>query len=277
VDVDRVALGLGVHAGQGQAGPARRATGRLAGHDGKQMPIDPVTGNSVDPSPRHPGSSTMSSCLGSPPAPATMDARGGAGRTPLLPFKPMRIDVSVVVVAAFAMTGGVRRAEAEMKEPSGISGKPAATIKLSSSAFTAGGAIPSVHTCEGPDTSPPLAWEGVPAGTKALALVVDDPDAPDPAAPKRVWVHWVVALPAGTATLAAGALPSGATVGKNDWGNAAWGGPCPPVGRHRYFFKLYAVDTAVDAGGRDKAALLKAIDGHVLGRGELIGTYQKQR
>jgi Raf kinase inhibitor-like YbhB/YbcL family protein len=186
--------------------------------------------------------------------------------------------LALMLVATMACSGG-KKAEADVKEPSGAGGKPAASIKLVSPAFGANEEIPSEYTCEGGDKSPPLAWEGAPADTKAYALVVDDPDAPDPAAPKRTWVHWVATLPASTRTLPAGAaasLPSGATVGKNDWGKAAWGGPCPPVGRHRYFFKLYALDKAIDATGLDKAALVKAIDGHVLARGELVGTYQKR-
>ena len=191
-----------------------------------------------------------------------------------------RVMIAGLVIAA--CSGGASTAEANVKEPSAPGGKPAAaTIKLSSSAFTANGSIPMEHTCEGADTSPPLAWEGVPADAKGLVLVVDDPDAPDPAAPKRVWVHWVAALPATpSGSLGAGAstaLPSGASTGKNDWGKDAWGGPCPPIGRHRYFFKLYAVDRAIDARGHDKGAVLQSIDGHVLARGELIGTYQKAK
>jgi Raf kinase inhibitor-like YbhB/YbcL family protein len=184
---------------------------------------------------------------------------------------------SIVVASA---CGGGKSAEADVKEPSAPGGKPATTtIKLTSSAFAAGETIPTEHTCEGADTSPPLAWDGVPSGARSVALIVDDPDAPDPAAPKRVWVHWVVAGLPVTGGLAAGAatsLPKGATVGKNDWGKAAWGGPCPPIGRHRYYFKLYALDTVIDASGLDKAGLVKAMDGHVLARGELMGTYEKR-
>ncbi|HTJ45760.1 MAG TPA: YbhB/YbcL family Raf kinase inhibitor-like protein [Kofleriaceae bacterium] len=172
------------------------------------------------------------------------------------------------------------KAEANVKdvEPKAPGGKAAAnTITVKSSAFEANGSIPSEHTCEGADRSPPIAWEGAPAEAKSVALIVDDPDAPDPAAPKRIWVHWVVGgLPVAGA-IEAGSLPAGAKVGKNDWGKAAWGGPCPPIGRHRYFFKVYALDAAIDATGLDKAALVKAMDGHVLARGELIGTYQKKK
>jgi Raf kinase inhibitor-like YbhB/YbcL family protein len=156
-------------------------------------------------------------------------------------------------------------------------------LTITSPAFAAGGSIPEEYTGEGRDASPPLAWAGVPAGTKSLALVVDDPDAPDPAAPKRVWVHWVLYdLPPAAAGLPAGvapaALPAGAREGKNDWGRTGYGGPMPPVGRHRYFFKLYALDAVLgDLGAPTKADLLKAMGGHVLEQAEVIGTYQKAR
>ena len=152
---------------------------------------------------------------------------------------------------------------------------------LKSSAFAGGGEIPKRHTCEGDDASPPLAWSGAPAGTKTFALVVDDPDAPDPKAPRMTWVHWVLYdIPATATALAEGAkraaLPAGAREGKNDWRRTGYGGPCPPVGRHRYFHKLYALDTVLpDLGHPDKARLLKAIEGHVLARAELVGTYQR--
>jgi Raf kinase inhibitor-like YbhB/YbcL family protein len=156
-------------------------------------------------------------------------------------------------------------------------------LSLTSPAFHAGGEIPSVHTCEGKDTSPPLAWAGLPPGTKSLALVVDDPDAPDPKAPQRTFVHWVLyGLPASSTGLPGAArtgdLPPGARDGTNDWKRTGYGGPCPPVGRHRYFFKLYALDAALpDLGAPTKAQLEKAMEGHVLARAELMGTYQKQR
>jgi Raf kinase inhibitor-like YbhB/YbcL family protein len=186
--------------------------------------------------------------------------------------------LSLLLLGLAACSGG-KNAEADVKEPSGAGGKPAASIKLVSPAFGAGEEIPSEYTCEGGNKSPPLAWEGTPKDAKGLAIIVDDPDAPDPSAPKRTFVHWVASLPAATTTLPAGAasnLPAGATVGRNDFGNVAWGGPCPPIGRHRYYFKLYALDKPVDASNLDKAALVKAMDGHVIGRGELIGTYQKR-
>jgi hypothetical protein len=154
----------------------------------------------------------------------------------------------------------------------------AGTMKLESSAFAANESIPSKYTCKGDDLSPPLSWSDVPDGTKSFALIVDDPDAPDPAAPKRVWVHWVVYdLPAGTTSLREGAstsLPGGAKTGKNDWGKTAWGGPCPPIGRHRYFHKIYALDTTLDLSNPDKKALEQAMEGHILAQAELVGTYQ---
>jgi Raf kinase inhibitor-like YbhB/YbcL family protein len=157
------------------------------------------------------------------------------------------------------------------------------TMTITSTAFAAGGSIPALHTCEGRDVSPPLAWSGVPAGTKSLALVVDDPDAPDPAAPQTTWVHWVlydIVPTAGGLPEAAGpaTLPAGTLEGVNDWGRTGYGGPCPPVGRHRYFHKLYALDVVLaDLGRPNKAALEKAMRGHVLAEATLIGTYQKRR
>jgi Raf kinase inhibitor-like YbhB/YbcL family protein len=159
--------------------------------------------------------------------------------------------------------------------------RKAMPLKITSLAFQPGGSIPSKYTCEGQDMSPPLAWSGAPANTKAFALIVDDPDAPDPAKPQRVYVHWVVySLPATPASLSENAskkgLPKGAMQGKNDWGKAEYGGPCPPIGRHRYFFKLYALDTELtNLSSPTKADLERAMKGHVLESAELIGTYQK--
>jgi len=159
----------------------------------------------------------------------------------------------------------------------------AMNLSLKSKAFRPDGEIPSVYTCEGQDLSPPLAWEGAPAGTRSLVLIVDDPDAPDPAAPRMTWVHWVLFnLPPDTTGLAEGVasrdLPRGTGEGLNDWKRTGYGGPCPPVGRHRYFFKLYALDTALEGLTRPtKAAVETAMKGHVLAQAELIGTYQKQK
>ena len=152
---------------------------------------------------------------------------------------------------------------------------------LTSSAFAHGGEIPTLYTCEGADISPPLAWTDPPEGSKSLALIVDDPDAPDPAAPKMTWVHWVLYnLPAASGTLAEGLgardLPEGARQGINDWKRLGYGGPCPPIGRHRYFHKLYALDVVLpDLGAPTKAALEKAMAGHILARAELMATYEK--
>ncbi|MGE5169253.1 MAG: YbhB/YbcL family Raf kinase inhibitor-like protein [Rudaea sp.] len=155
------------------------------------------------------------------------------------------------------------------------------SLVIQSAAFDANGAIPTNYTCEGNDTSPPLAWSGAPSGTRSFALIVDDPDAPDPAAPRTTWVHWVLYnIPAATMGLpeavAPRALPTGTREGRNDWGRTGYGGPCPPIGRHRYFFKLYALDTALpNLQGPSKAALEKAMQGHVLAQATLIGTYRK--
>ena len=154
-------------------------------------------------------------------------------------------------------------------------------LSLTSPVFTHDGAIPKNYTCQGKDISPALSWRDLPKGTKSLALIVDDPDAPDPAAPKRVYVHWVLYNLPATATglpeaVAPSALPTGAREGKNDWKRTGYGGPCPPIGRHRYFHKLYALDTVLpDLKQPTKAQLEKAMEGHVLEKVELLGTYQK--
>ena len=155
------------------------------------------------------------------------------------------------------------------------------SLKLSSSAFSEGQSMDPRYTCEGEDISPDLSWTGAPANTKSFALIVDDPDAPDPAAPTMVYVHWVLYnIPAGTTALNENAtksgLPSGAIQGTNDWKKQQYGGPCPPIGRHRYFFKLYALDSELTGlSAATKPELLKAMEGHVLAHTELMGTYQK--
>jgi hypothetical protein len=156
-------------------------------------------------------------------------------------------------------------------------------LVIRSTAFADGAEIPVAHTCQGDDRSPPLAWSGVPAAARSLVLVVDDPDAPDPKAPTRTWVHWLLYdLPPGTPGLPEGvardALPPGTREGTNDWRRTGWGGPCPPIGRHRYFFKLSALDTVLgDLGSPTKAKLLAAMGGHVLAEAQLVGTYQKRK
>ncbi len=155
------------------------------------------------------------------------------------------------------------------------------TLTISSAAFENGGPMSVKYTCEGSDISPQLNWEGVPEGTRSLVLIVDDPDAPDPAAPKMTYVHWVLYnLPAESRGLPEGirkeGLPAGTLEGLNDWQRTGYGGPCPPIGRHRYFHKLYALDTVLDDLGRPtKDQLLKAMENHVLARAETVGTYRK--
>lgn len=152
-------------------------------------------------------------------------------------------------------------------------------MDLHSTAFADHGPIPVVYTCDGKDASPPLAWTGVPSGAKSLVLIVDDPDAPDPNAPKMTWVHWVLyGLPAADGSLREGVrtadLPKGTREGINDWRRTGYGGPCPPIGRHRYFFKLYALDVALpDLARPDKNALELAMRGTIVAHAQLVGTY----
>jgi hypothetical protein len=178
-----------------------------------------------------------------------------------------------LALAALAVLGGAATAGA---------GGGSVSLALASPAFGPSQEIPAVHTCEGKATSPELRWSGVPAGARSLALIVDDPDAPDPRAPRTTWVHWLLYdIPPSATSLPAGAtsrdLPPGTREGLNDWKRTRYGGPCPPVGRHRYFFKLYALDAVLpDLGRPTKAALEAAIEGHVLARAELVGTYEKR-
>jgi Raf kinase inhibitor-like YbhB/YbcL family protein len=153
-------------------------------------------------------------------------------------------------------------------------------MRLYSSAFEHNGVIPAQYTCDGSDISPPLEWSGVPAGTESLALIMDDPDAPDPAAPQTTWVHWVVFnLPKLTTGLPEGIrdLPKTAKHGTNDWNRAAYGGPAPQKGRHRYAFKLYALDRMLELEKPTKTDLEHAMQGHILAQAALIGTYEKLR
>jgi Raf kinase inhibitor-like YbhB/YbcL family protein len=155
-------------------------------------------------------------------------------------------------------------------------------LVLKSDAFEDGGEIPSKYTCEGEDLSPGLAWEGLPEGTASLVLIVDDPDVPDPAAPRMVWDHWILYnLPPAVGGLEEAIpcdrLPPGCGEGINSWGRTGYGGPCPPIGRHRYFHRLYALDSRLPAelGTPTKDALLLAMEDHILAHTELVGTYQK--
>lgn len=153
---------------------------------------------------------------------------------------------------------------------------------LGSSAFSEGGEIPARYTCEGENISPALEWSHPPEGAKSFVLIVDDPDAPDPEAPKMVFVHWVVYdIPATVNEIGEGALPrerlsGGGTSGTSDFRRLGYGGPCPPIGRHHYFFKLYALDALLHLDpGKTKREILAAMEGHVLGEAVLSGTYKK--
>ena len=181
------------------------------------------------------------------------------------------VTIALAVALIFAATSAAFAEEKSM------------TLTITSSAFASGAAIPSVYTCEGKDISPPLAWNGAPPAAKSFALIVDDPDAPDPAAPQMTWVHWVLYdIPPATGGLAeavpASGLPAGTREGLNDWGRTGYGGPCPPIGRHRFFHKLYALDTVLpDLRRPSKAALEKAMQRHILAQAVLVGTYQKAK
>jgi hypothetical protein len=167
--------------------------------------------------------------------------------------------------------------------PVGTTGVESIPMKLESPAFSHQGVMPRRFSCDGDDVSPPLVWSGLPSGTKTLVLIVDDPDAPDPKAPKMTWVHWVLYnLPAVEGGLSEGVmadrLPAGTKQGVNDWKRVGYGGPCPPIGQHRYFHKLYALDTELpDLKQATKARLEQAMQGHILGRAELIGLYSRGR
>ena len=156
-------------------------------------------------------------------------------------------------------------------------------MKLTSPGFANQGDIPEKYTCDGKDVSPALAWSNAPAGTKSFALIVDDPDAPDPANPKMTWVHWILYnLPASSAFLPEDVgeknLPENTLGGFNDWNRTRYGGPCPPIGAHRYFHKLYALNTVLpDLKKPTKAALESAMKGHVIAQAELVGLYKRKQ
>jgi hypothetical protein len=150
-------------------------------------------------------------------------------------------------------------------------------MNLKSTAFTANGMIPSLYTCDGQDISPDLSWDAPPTGTQSLALIVDDPDAPG-----QIFVHWVLYdLPPEIHQLPKGlpaepTLSGGGVQGKNDFGNLGYGGPCPPSGIHRYFFRLYALDRELELkSGATKAQLEAAINGHIIATAELVGRYSR--
>lgn len=156
-------------------------------------------------------------------------------------------------------------------------------LTLTSEFFVQNGMIPIRHTCDGQNISPELSWTEIPAGTKSLVLIVDDPDAPDPADPKMTWIHWVLynippdinGLPEGASVAG---LPSGTLEGLNDWQRTGYGGPCPPIGTHRYFHKLYAVDIVLpDLKQPTKSGLEEAMQGHVIEHFKLIGLYRRSQ
>jgi Raf kinase inhibitor-like YbhB/YbcL family protein len=155
-----------------------------------------------------------------------------------------------------------------------ITGGKAMALELKSNVFAEGKPIPSKYTCEGSDISPPLSWSGAPSGTKSFALIADDPDAP-----MGTWVHWVTwDIPATATAFPEGGVASGTKQGMTDFKRPGYGGPCPPSGTHRYFFKLYALDTALELSATaGKGELEKAMKGHILAQTQLMGTYAKQR
>lgn len=151
------------------------------------------------------------------------------------------------------------------------------SFQIESDVFEAGGPIPGKFSCDGQDVSPPLSWNGLPQGTESLALVMEDPDAP-----AGNWVHWVIYnIPASLSGLPEGVpaereLANGSLSGLNSWGRNGYGGPCPPRGTHRYFFRLYALDAPLElAGGATRERLSEAMQGHILGQAEIMGTYRR--
>ena len=165
------------------------------------------------------------------------------------------------------VAGGIPPAGGQVLTP-----EPTMTLTLSSPVFENNAEIPTDYTCDGAGTSPPLEWSDPPAGTKSFALIMDDPDAPDPKAPKRTYVHWVAYDIPASATSVEGNV---GLEGVNDEKQRGYTPPCPPRGKHRYFFKLYALDAMLgDIGTPTKADLERAMQGHVLEHTELVGTYE---
>jgi len=184
----------------------------------------------------------------------------------------------MVVLVSLALIGCANRTP-PATQPSGTNSakQDKSEIKLTSAAFKEGEPIPRAYTCDGVNISPPLEWSGVPKTAKTIAIVCDDPDAP-----AGTWVHWVLYnLPADNIGLvenlpAIETLRAGGFQGKNDFGKIGYGGPCPPSGTHRYFFKIYALDSELPLkAGATKAELMKAMEGHIVLQGQLIGTYRR--
>jgi len=185
------------------------------------------------------------------------------------------ISLTAVLALVLAVAACSENGDRTVMKEEGI----AMSIQLTSTAFAEGKPIPAKYTCDGADLSPPLKWSNVPEGTKSLALISDDPDAP-----VGTWVHWVIYnIPPDATELAEGlpkseVLTNGAKQGMTDFKRIGYGGPCPPPGRpHRYFFKVYALDAELDLKpGATKQQLLRAMDGHILAEGQLMGTYQRR-
>lgn len=213
-----------------------------------------------------------------------------ATEVPAQEVAPPATEVPIVAEAATATEPPAATETPEATQTPAATETPADTaepadtaMRLTSSAFEDGGLIPPLYTCDDQDTSPPLAWDGPPAETRSFALITDDPDAPG-----GTWVHWVMYnIPPDARALAAGvpagtpadeALPDGTQQGLNSWPRTGYGGPCPPSGTHRYIFSLYSLDTTLDLepGATDKAALLEALEGHVLAEITLTGLYERQ-
>ena len=200
--------------------------------------------------------------------------------------RALRLGVVLCVVGFMASATGFNAPMYTSEESAAYAetrkGVIAMTLEITSPAFSHNEEIPSKYTCDGEDISPALEWSGLPEGTKSIALIVDDPDAPDPAAPKMTWVHWVLYNIPPSATglpeaVKSQDLPEGTKEGLNDWKRTGYGGPCPPIGRHRYFHKLYALDIVLTGLGKPtKEKLEKAMEGHIISKTELIGLYQKK-
>ncbi len=196
-------------------------------------------------------------------------------------MKRSHIALSMIVIVAlsgFLMAGVPAGSEVQNKVEPPKQGGKIMTLSITSKAFTEGGMIPMKYTCDGEDVSPPLAISGVPEKTKSLALISDDPDAP-----RGTWVHWVLYnLPTGTSELpekmaTKEILESGARHGFTDFGSFGYGGPCPPGGTHRYFFKIYALDVVLNLSGKiTKKDLVAAMQGHILAEGQLMGKYKRK-
>ena len=188
--------------------------------------------------------------------------------------------VSVILTASACGSGLPTPSVPEAAPTPGLAqekGDEVMSLQLISTAFAARQPIPARYSCLGQDVSPPLAWADPPQGTQGFALIADDPDAP-----VGIWVHWVLYnLPAGSRELPEVApldekLGDGSLNGQNSWGRVGYGGPCPPAGTHRYFFRLYALDTQLDLpAGKDKKQVLKAMEGHILAQAELMGTFTR--